>query len=54
MKALVLATFVFCFNDGNCSEKQVQVEQKVCSIGTIQAKFSHNGEWKDGTIKVKC
>lgn len=51
---LILVTLIFCFNTGECSQKQVQIEPKVCSLGTLQAKFPHNGQWKDGTATVKC
>ena len=54
MKSLVLATFIFCFNTGECSQKQVQIDPRVCAIGKVQAKFPSNGEWKDGTATVKC
>ncbi len=54
MKALVLATLMFCYNSGGCEQKQVKVEQKVCSLGVIEAAFPDGGEWHSGTVRVKC
>jgi hypothetical protein len=56
MKSLVMATLIFCFNTGECSQKQVQIESKVCSIGKVDAQFRHpqTGEWAPGTATVRC
>lgn len=54
MKTLVVATFLFCFNTGECMQKQVQIDPKICHVGKLHAKIPDNGEWKDGTISIKC
>ena len=53
MKELVFATVFMCMGSF-CEQHDVKVEKKACSFGTIHAQVPHDGEYKDGSIGIKC
>ena len=54
MKTFVMATLLMCLNSGPCEQKQVQIESRACSIGSLDAKVPQDGEFVDAKIHVKC
>ena len=54
MKTFVMATLLMCLNSGPCEQKQVQIESRACTIGSLDAKVPMNGEYEDAKIHVKC
>lgn len=54
MKTFVMATILICLNSGPCDQKQLQIENKACNIGTLEAKVPIDGEFQDAKIHVKC
>ena len=54
MKTFVMATLLMCLNSGPCEQKQVQIESRACSIGTLEAKVPNDGVFEDAKIHVKC
>lgn len=54
MKTFVMATILICLNSGPCDQKQLMIENRACSIGTLDAKVPQDGEFVDAKIHVKC
>lgn len=54
MKTFVMATLLMCLNSGACEQKQVQIEERACHIGVLDAKVPMDGEFQDAKIHVKC